>query len=175
MAGISQQELATQAAVSRHSVLRLEQLCYPTPLPNVIDTLSDITGLSDEWLRVGYKADVNKNRFNSGMLFFGGSRGYEALQVAEAANNHVLRQDSVGPHLHVFEVWRRAIATKRNVPNSQIHFCQMFSVHPSVINRYEGLKTEFPKALEEAFVEATCPPELLDYFKTTPTFNVVVR
>lgn len=177
-AGLSQAELANQAGVSRHSVLRLEQLCYPKPLPNIVDTLSDITGLSVDAINSGYIYDVRLNREYNGTVWFNDTASSVALVVAKAALNHVLEGASGGSHSHVFEVWRRAMCERIGQRSSQIQFCQMFSVHPSVLNRYETFKTSFPHALEEAFIDAGIKNTsqgraLLTLFKVSPSYNAV--
>lgn len=155
---LTQQELADQAGVSRHAILRLEQLCYPTPLPNVINTLSDILGTSEATLTQRYLDDVNLNRALSGEQYF-----YDhpyMIAVAEALTkqpNHKV--------VHPFEQWRTAITDYSGLASSRIHFSQLTSIHPATLARYESFKTGFPPPIEVAFKAMGFPNALLELFK----------
>ena len=179
-AGISQAELASQVMVSRHSILRLEQLCYPTPLPNVIETLSDITGLSVAALTEGYLADVKANRITNGNLLFGNGRSTLAYNVAiklETQYSEKSLEYFHRAHEHMFTRWRALMAHQYEFPDSAIHFSQMFSIHPAVLSRYESFKTSFPHMMEVAFVESGIQDTqhgnaLLSNFKNHVYFNM---
>lgn len=158
---LTQQELADQAGVSRHAILRLEQLCYPTPLPNVINTLSDILGTSEATLTQRYLDDVNLNRALSGEQYF-----YDhpyMIAVAEALTKQPNHNSKL--NVHPFEQWRTAITDYSGLASSRIHFSQLTSIHPATLARYESFKTGFPPPIEVAFKAMGFPNALLELFK----------
>ena len=166
--GLTQFELATQAAVSRMAVLRNEQLCYPTPLPAIIATLSDIIGLSVPAITASYQEDVSKNRSISASEIFNDHE--HLIRVADIIGytyNHNYTS-------HLFKVWREAIFDKLVLNTSRIYFSQCTSIHPATLSKYESFKTGFPAPIELAFKEMNFPPELIKIFKSTP-FNRILR
>lgn len=65
--GISQYELARRAGITKHAILRLEQGCYDTPLPSILEYfvsqdphLSRVT-LMDEYAEFQYQTRVNNH------------------------------------------------------------------------------------------------------------------
>lgn len=179
-ADLTQNELAIQAAVSRHSILRMEQLCYPAPLPNVIGTLSDITGVSERKLTDGYLEDVRLNREDTGEVWFadGASVAY-AYAVAIVEDYTPLNPDHRRrKHEHPFTQWRVAMAELTNEHDSGIHFSMLFSIHPATVNRYESFKTGFPPGIAVAFeaaglLDSPKGKKLMALFKHHKLFNTV--
>jgi transcriptional regulator with XRE-family HTH domain len=159
---LTQSELADQAGVSRHAILRLEQLCYPTPLPNVIHTLSDILGTSVTVLNARYVDDVRVNRALSGEQYF-----YDHPYMIALAEQLIKQYANVtvNPAVHPFEQWRTAITDYNGLPSSRIHFSQLTSIHPATLARYESFKTGFPPPIEVAFKAMGFPNTLLELFK----------
>jgi hypothetical protein len=140
---IALNDLAFEAQVSRHAVLRMEQLCYSTPLPSVIAALSDITGLSELDLEQAYDMDVRLNRIRTDSLVFS-HRGI----VREALDN-------VDPYAntHQFQQWRENVYTALELPVSRIHFSSDISVHPATLDKFESFKSRFPRPLEIALTQ----------------------
>lgn len=159
--------------------MRLEQLCYPTPLPNVIATLSDISGLSESKLEQGYLEDIKKNRAANGRIWFNPANANFCLSAVHAVIRHHEEKPIEffhRPHNHAFALWRMAMADNLGVPDSSIHFSQLFSIHPATLNKYESFKTSFPAmievALEEAGILDTAPGlATLNLFKNHRLFN----
>lgn len=162
-AGLSQQELASQAAVSRHSILRQEQYCYPTPLPNIIDTLAEVNslGLSKRELVENYLIEVRAHRQETGKLISAG-RGWVPMDY--------IQHD---PRDHPFASWRVTLCTANDLPFSAIQFSALFSVHPAVLSRYESFKTRFPHTIEVALSQAGCPDDILATLRNHPHFNTI--
>ena len=160
---LTQQELAIQCGVSRHAIIRQEQLCYPTPLPSVVSTLSDITGLSELFIRTCYLNDVTTNRLNTAELLRPIS--LSLLSSAKRTNSTISK--------HPFMAWREHIFTIAGLPDSRIHFSIMTSIHPATLTKYEAFKTGFPGAIEIAFNEMQLPGELINYLRITPAFNAI--
>lgn len=162
--GLSQVDLAMEAGVSRHSILRMEQLCYPTPLPNVIQALSDITGVSETELVKRYQENVHSNRELAKVTYF-----YDVHVLWKALN---FAKSSTSKH--PFMVWRETVMASIGEATSRIHFCSVVTVHPAILDKYESFKTGFPEQLEIALKESGIPASMLGYFKSEAVFNRVV-
>ena len=161
--GISQNELAIQSGVSRHSVIRLEQLCYPTPLPSIVSLLSDAIGTSEALIREAYLRDVTLNRMNTAQSVFNNHKLLHAL--ARLSTTRPLSTK------HPFQIWRESVcARNNNISISRIHFSKLTSIHPATVFKYETFKTGFPHPIEVVFKELGMPPELINVFHTPP-FN----
>lgn len=157
---LTQEELAIQAAVSRHAVLRQEQLCYPSPLPNIIDTLSDIVGTDSQTLTNRYLEDVARNRAESGFEYFN-DHAFLAGTATHIINNYS-RTTSHGKH--PFQVWRESVMDSLGLSDSRIHFSQVTSIHPATLSRYESFNTGFPAPVEVAFRSMGFPEALIQLF-----------
>ena len=162
--GITQNELAIQAGVSRHSVIRQEQLCYPTPLPSIISLLSDVLGTSEDLIIHSYLRDVSLNRHNTGLTAL--SDHDRLIYLA----NKVSRTPSIS--IHPFQIWRESVFDRQDISTSRIHFSQLCSIHPATLSKYEAFKTGFPTPIEVAFKEMNLPSTLLDIFNS-PAFNTI--
>lgn len=139
---ISQKDLAFEAGCSRHAVMRMEQLCFPNPLPNVLSALSDLTGVSEAMLVYEYESDVYKNRRHSGVL-------YRLDKVTETDVTRAIR-DSLLPlsNSHsAFGNWRKTLARGVGDATSQVHFSSRFSIHPAVISKFESNGGTIPEAI----------------------------
>lgn len=158
---LSQVELAIQAGVTRHSIIRLEQHCYPHPLPNVIATLSEINGASEAALISAYEAEVKARRAAVGNLILSRSGWLPLSYVA----GH--------PYKHLFAQWRIRLCKLNDLPISAIQFSQLFSIHPAVLSAYESWRSTFPRGIETALLDAGCPVEIVNTMRVTPTFNKV--
>lgn len=162
--GLSQIDLAMEAGVSRHSILRMEQLCYPTPLPHVIQALSDITGVSEKELVAQYQSNVASNRELAKVTYFYDAQIlWTALRFAKEATTK-----------HPFMVWRETVMRSVGEATSRIHFCSVVTVHPAILDKYESFKTGFPEQLEIALKESGIPAAMIGYFKSEAVFNRVV-
>lgn len=164
--GISQSELAAEAGVSRHSVLRMEQLVYPHPLPNIIAALSDIEGTSESELEAAYLKDVANNRSLSATIYFSNPllmrRCYQfALDDAATSGKHP------------FQIWRELLFEVLDENDSRIHFCIVTSIHPATLDKYESFKTGFTDSIALALSECGIPDDLLSSFKSHAAFNAV--
>lgn len=149
---ISQKDLAFEAGCSRHAVMRMEQLCFPTPLPNVISALSDLTGVLEHNLLHSYAEDVRMNREFSGKL-------YRLDEVTEADVTRAVR-DSLLPlsNSHsAFGNWRKTLARGVGDATSQVHFSSRFSIHPAVISKFESNGGSFPTAIGDALLAGGLP------------------
>ena len=163
--GITQSELAAEAGVSRHSVLRQEQMCYPSPLPNIIAALSDITGQSERSLVEQYKIDVKRNRDLAQHIYF-----YDHQLMWKA---YIRADTPTKTGKHPFQVWREALFEFLGENDSRIHFCSVTSIHPATLSKYESFKTGFPAGMEVALLESGVPEDLVKRFKTEGVFNTV--
>lgn len=159
--GISQQELAIQAGVSRHSVIRTEQLCYPSPLPSLVSTLSDIVGTSESVITSNYLSDVHANR-----LYTADNYLSNHTRLIYLANTMPLST------MHPFQLWRETVCEELSLPESRIHFSQLCSIHPATLYKYETFKTGFPTPISVAFKEMGLPSELLKIFEEA-MFNYI--
>lgn len=152
---ISQKDLAFEAGCSRHAVMRMEQLCFPNPLPNVISALSDLTGETEQHLEAIYITDVTTNRVNSGKL-------YRLNEVTEADVTRAVR-DSLLPlsNSHsAFGNWRKALARRVGDATSQVHFSSRFSIHPAVISKFEANGGQYPSAIGTVLLFSGLPMEI---------------
>lgn len=161
--GLSIASLAFEAGVSRHAVMRMEQLCYPSPLPAVIVALSDIDGISEYDLNRIYLSDVKLNRSFGAYRIFGANPlvCHTALDLDSGIR-------------HPFMVWREAVMRQAKEPISRIYFCSTVSVHPATLTNYESFKTGLPKPLEVALLESGVPIDVVAYMRRSPRFNQVV-
>ena len=169
---LSQDQLASLAEVSRHAIIRLEQLCYPNPLPRVIETLSDLTGLSINSLEKDYLSDVLANRLNTGALL----RPHHNFLVSltqELIINSGLSENLTNSH--PFSLWRITVSDLLKVSASQIHFSMMTSIHPATLHKYENFKTGFPEPIKVALTEMDLPTLQLAIFEEYATFNEIKK
>jgi transcriptional regulator with XRE-family HTH domain len=156
-ANISQKDLAFEAGCSRHAVMRMEQLCFPNPLPNVISALSDLLGVSEAMLIHEYESDVYSNRRHSGTL-------YGLNKVTDAYVTRAVR-DSLLPlsNSHsAFGNWRKALARGVGDATSQVHFSSRFSIHPAIISKFEANGGPFPLAIATALTFGGLPTNVCD-------------
>ena len=165
---LTQLELSKLSMVSRHSVLRLEQLVYPTPLPNVVATLSEITGISEWQIEIDYARDVIENRGLSGTSYFS-DHAFLISQAKVLADRY-----GEGSTVHNFKKWREYVMIVAREPISAIHFCQLTSIHPATLSRYEAFRTGFPSAIGTALLGCGIPQSLIDYFCSSTAYNVKV-
>ena len=161
---MSQGDLAMEAGLSRHAVLRNEQLCYPTPLPGIITALSNISGIGEWVLEERYADDVTLNRIQAGANIF---RDYQ-LQV-----NCLARSSTYRGQLHPFQVWRECVFRHLELPDSRIYFCSAITVHPATMTAYENFKTGFPQPLEVALTQCGIDLSILGQFKTLGKYNSI--
>ena len=164
---LTQEQLAALSETSRHAVMRMEQLCYPTPLPNIVTTLSELTGLSEEQIQVQYTKDVILNRLTTARAL----RPHHNFLVSMGTKLAQLPLSEI--NIHPFTIWRHAVTSLLGVSNSQIHFSIMTSIHPATLSKYEVFKTGFPMAIEVALTQCELPSDLINLFNTSPAFNLV--
>lgn len=151
-ANISQKDLAFEAGCSRHAVMRMEQLCFPNPLPNVLSALSDLIGVPEDSLEITYHDDVTLNREFSGQL-------YRLAACSEADVTRAVR-DSLLPlsNSHsAFGNWRKTLARGVGDATSQVHFSSRFSIHPAIISKFEANGGPVPMSIIEALVISGLP------------------
>lgn len=162
---ISQDQLASLAEVSRHAVIRSEQLCYSSPLPSIVQALSDLTGLSENEIVQFYLNDVKHNRIKAGLLLFPFHNYLLALthQLIVSAGTMVSQ--------HPFAIWRMTCCDLLGVSTSQVHFSIMTSIHPATLSKYEAFKTGFPGPIGLALTEMNLPSEQITLFETQDLFN----
>ena len=169
---LSQDKLASLAEVSRHSIIRMEQLCYPNPLPNVVMALSDLTGVSEKDIETQYYEAVLTNRVRTGLLLV----PHHDLLLKLTHQLIVSCSISGGiPDVHLFTIWRSAIADLLRVSSSQIHFSMMTSIHPATLFKYEAFKTGFPDPIKVALEQMNLPLEQITLFETSEVFNWIKR
>ena len=169
-ANLTQSALAWEAQVTRHSIIRLEQLCYPTPLPSVVNALSDTTGLSTVRISSDYLSDVVANRLLAGQeIFSDASLIMRLLSAIEVINLSDLTSAD-----HPFKEWRCLLFHSLGLPTSRIYFCQRTSIHPAIVGKYEDFKTGFPTAIRLALTECGLSPEAMARFDAA-CFNKTTR
>lgn len=156
--------------------MRMEQLCYPNPLPNVLAALSDITGVSEQDLRKQYHAAVKHNRAETALKYFFDH------QFIDQFTSYMVSAASEPIDKHPFVVWREHIMRHHNDKAgrvgeslSQIKFSSLVSVHPATLNKYETFDSGFPGALNDALTEMLLPDHSLKLLNTHPIFNQIVR
>src|SRR4030095_5912810 len=161
---ISLNDLAYESSVSRHAVMRMEQLCYPTPLPSVIIGLSDITGISEQELVDAYMRDVISNRAFSRLTSFAHRRLLnEALEhLGNLVSDGMLsRLDK-----HPFQAWRELVFSWQRQNISRIYFCGAVTVHPATLDKYESFKNDsIPEPLVVALHQCGVEDNIIDYFR----------
>ena len=169
MLNLNQIQLANLSEVSRHAVMRMEQLCYPNPLPNVITALSDLSGLNPDVLIKQYECDVHINRVNTGKRLEVYHK--QLIHFAQLAK----QPDALKPLSkdHPFALWRKLTCDLLGERTSQVHFSIMTSIHPATISKYEAFKTGFPVPMAVALSECNLPASLLEVFDTDPAFNLI--
>lgn len=158
---ISVNDLAYESGVSRHAVLRMEQLCYGTPLPNIIEGLSAITGIAEGILTEAYLTDVRLNRLFSANTYFA-HRGMLNEAIESINMEHLGASGS-------FQGWRELVFGWQHYPQSRIYFCSAVSVHPATLLKYESFKSGFPAPLEVALTQCNVSDNVLEYFKADNT------
>jgi DNA-binding XRE family transcriptional regulator len=159
-ANLTQAQLAYEADISRHAVLRMEQHVYPVPLPNVIDALSQISGLSESTLYNRYIAEVESHREESGIQW-----------SLDTITDAIFEYDS-GSH-HPFIGLRHNIAHRVGKPDSAIQFSMAFSIHPFTLSEYESFRTHFPEQISIALTQANLPSNILTTLHESERFNRV--
>ena len=177
----TQRDLAFEAQVSRHAVMRMEQLCYPNPLPEVINAMSRITGLSEAYLTELYHSAVSENRSATALKYF-----YDPVAI-ENITQLVKTYSPTNPsNEHPFVLWRHDVikyhvehAVSHRVLSagqlSQIKFSSLISVHPAILNKYESFGSPFPKAIGDAFKEMLIPDSVINTLSNHPVFNRTVK
>jgi transcriptional regulator with XRE-family HTH domain len=159
---MTQKSLAEASDATRHAVLRMEQHVYPTPLPNIIAALSEITGLSEVSLIRQYEKEVHYNRVTNGQV-------WDLINVDTGGIFDI----DYGS-LHPFRGWRIELAHMMGQPDSQIQFCMAFSIHPYVLSEYEAYKTGYPESIRIALHEAGLPSNITTIFEKDERFNRVM-
>ena len=157
-ANYTQKMLADLAGVTRHAVLRMEQHVYPSPPPEILKALSDITALSEITLSDMYKAEIHQNRIINGNIW---DIGHLDLSVFEYDSGN----------LHPFRGFREHIARLALEPTSAIHFCIAFSIHPYTLSEYESFKTSYPESIHIALTEAGLPDSINTELRKSERFN----
>lgn len=165
--GLTQRELAIQCHVSRHSVIRNEQLCYQSPLPTIVSTLSDILGTSENKIIEAYLADRSLNRAATAQNILFNHQRLEEIALSLAFEGVQALSAN-----HPFQTWREWVLGEQTYPISRIYFSQVVSVHPATLYKYEAFKTGFPLPLSVAFKEMLLPPRLIELFNAPP-FNSI--
>lgn len=139
---LTQKALADMAEdITRHAVLRMEQHVYPTPLPSVIQSLSQITGYTAAELERQYRKEVHDNRVESGVEW-----------SLDTLTHPIFFYDP--GNRHPFREFRERVALRVNKPISAIQFCIAFSIHPYTLSEYENWKTTYPHPISLALTEA---------------------
>lgn len=167
---LSQDQLATLAGISRHAVMRMEQLCYPNALPSVVLALSELTGVDEDSIISDYRNDVHRNRFKTGRMLL----NYHPQLIEMAQSLVDKRYYKSDPVFHPFTLWREDCANYLGVSQSLIHFSMMTSIHPATLSKWEDFKTGYPVPAEVAFKEMQLPDALTELFKAG-VFNQKVR
>lgn len=167
---LNQSELASLSEVSRHAIIRLEQLCYPNPLPSVVQALSDLTGISVDTIVGQYLRDVTTNRVMTGSLL-----NYHHNFLLSLTQQLIVNSGLSGSltSQHPFSIWRITVSDLLRVSTSQIHFSMMTSIHPATLFKYEAFKTGFPEPIKVALTEMDLPPSQIEIFETSDLFNWV--
>lgn len=160
--GLRQADLAMEAGCSRAAVMRMEQLVYPEPLPNVLNALSDVSGISADHLRILYASDVEDHRYWSGQKWL--LDMYTVNEIDNLVNGHRYGE--------LFEYMRKEWARRVGEAQSQIHFCMAFSIHPAVLSKYEsGATNHLPSGVLEALLGGGLGRSVTDYLRSSDAFN----
>lgn len=156
----TQKMLADEAGITRHAVLRMEQHVYPTPLPQVITALSQITSIPESELEAIYLQEVRDNRIDSGRAWAVGTVTEYIFQFDEG-------------NQHPFITFRTRLADWTGHSTSAIQFCIAFSIHPSTLAEYENYKTHYPKSISIALTEAGLPDNITAVLHNSQRFNMI--
>lgn len=140
-AGLTEQELADLAGITRHAVLRNEQMLYTRPSTEIVNCLSDLTDTHPQDILEDYDADrIGRIHLTSTML--SKHRPSTLAEIADvqsvcerllSAANH----PAVGKNISPFQHFREALFSYYNLPTSRIQFCIHLCLHPAVVTRYE--------------------------------------
>ena len=171
---LTQDQLAGLSDTTRHSVIRMEQLCYPQPLPSIVTAISELTGLTPEAIETQYFADVERNRIATGLLLEPHYETLTAVASLLAAPVVTSTTSSIAVSgIHPFETWRIHACDLLGVSSSQIHFSIMTSIHPATLFKYEAFKTGFPLPIKVALTHIGLPPTLIEIFSSSAAFNTI--
>lgn len=138
--GLSQLEFATQARVTRGTLLRYEQGCFTRPTSKLLTPVAEVLELSFPEIEEWYKDFQISVRVSNN----------ERLQrfPSELARVKAIVQD-----VHPLVTWRGLF--------SQVGFCVAFCLHPAQINKYENYRTTtIPSCLTECMEQLGRSKEL---------------
>jgi transcriptional regulator with XRE-family HTH domain len=178
-AGLTQENLALRAQVTRQFVIRAEQAVYPDPPVGLVNTL----------LELNYDLDEDgSNDFNDSIDFedldiVELAAQYKAYQVAlrkqhygVLATRYNFSNTSLFDHEleHPFKQWRK----DSNI-TSRIAISKYYCVHPATVFKFEEqpyLTTHVPPELVTALIDSGYPKELLDSLqKAYDTYKQYLR
>ena len=151
-AGLTEQQLAEQAGVTRDYIVKLEQTVYATPSGKVLEVLSDLTYSREQDIELEYLHEFKQKPSN--------------LPVGLVPNwgyiTDLWRAALVAHDNHPHQILRQLIAHEANLPGSQIKWAKWGNIHPAVLNKYELGKTwRMPVAVKACLVNLGAPESLI--------------
>lgn len=136
-AGLTQQELADNAGITRRYIISLEKSIPNTVPIRVLEVLSEGTGVTpDSILKEYSKSQQAKIEHYVDLV-------NDALQLSD--RNDVVKMDMTDFRYHLEDL--------TNLSMTQIKFCEYFGINPAALSIYErGACRTMPKEILEIFI-----------------------
>ena len=137
-AGLSQQELAALADITRRYIISLEK-GIPNSVPvRVLEVLSEGTGVTPDSIRKEYsKSKEMKIEHYIDLV-------NDALQLSD--RNDIIKMDMTDFRYHLEDL--------TSLSMTQIKFCEYFGINPAALSIYErGACRTMPKEILEVFIK----------------------
>lgn len=162
---MTQQELADEAGLTRMFVLRAEQYLHTTLSPSLAMALSkhDSESRTPVVLISAYsngrrtQLHVNSQAITQNGYY--GLRVRNALEYAIATSLDSIAASSDGSSArfhHPFALFRTHLFAAFDMPTSQIKFCTITGVHPTVLANLENYKGTIDDTITQALSEVLC-------------------
>lgn len=152
---LTQAQLAKLAGMSSNAVVKYEHGLYSLPSDNIIHALW-------EWDRNKLKTGIPYQEFWASLC-----EKYQAWRVhkkTHANSTLTSRGFTIPPNTtaHPLTIWRICLGL-----NSQMEFCKLLAIHPSIMSQYESGKTRsMPTELHDSLTMASVGSDFIDYLDT---------
>jgi len=152
-AGLTEQQLADAAGVSRDYIVKLEQTMYATPSGKVLEVLSDLTYSHENDIELEY---LHEYKIKPSQLPVGLVPNWRFIKDVWRSEYHT--HPDRNPH----RVLREIIAREASLPGSQIKWAKWGNIHPAVLNKYElGKTTRMPVAVRDCLINLGATADIL--------------
>ncbi len=153
-AGLTEQQLADQAEVSRDYIVKLEQTMYTTPSGKVIEVLCDLTYAEERDIIIEYESEYAlklKNPIGSVE-----QPDYEILR-----DEWKIRMLETEQHPHI--CMRQLLSAHYHFGGSQVKWAKTFGIHQGILNKYElGKTNRMPVSVRSALGSIGVPHYLVE-------------